>query len=162
MIAKIASIDTVGREAGRCALNQPTRTAPTAQEEIRDLAAAYALACDLRDAARLTALFDPGAQLVVHMPGAEARVRQAPDGIGSIPALLARYDQTFHFVGLHRIVVDGDAATGDVYCDAHHRSGHRDLVMHIHYEDRYRRGADGWRFARRDVRVLWTDTREIG
>jgi hypothetical protein len=34
--------------------------------------------------------------------------------------------------------------------------------MHIHYEDRYRSGAAGWRFARRDVRVLWTDTREIG
>jgi hypothetical protein len=110
---------------------------------------------------RLTALFDPGAQLVVHMPGAEATVRQAPDGIASIPALLARYDQTFHFVGLHRIVVDGDAATGDVYCDAHHRTGRRDLVMHIHYEDRYRRGADGWRIGRRDVRVLWIDTREI-
>jgi hypothetical protein len=150
------------RDAERCALNQPTRTAPTAQEEIRDLAAAYALACDLRDAARLTALFDSGAQLMVHMPGAEARVRQAPDGISSIPALLARYGQTFHFTGLHRIVVDGDAATGDVYCDAHHRTGRQDLVMHIHYEDRYRRGADGWRFARRDVRVLWTDTREIG
>jgi hypothetical protein len=95
------------------------------------------------------------------MPGAEATVRQAPDGIASIPALLARYDQTFHFVGLHRIVVDGDAATGHVYCDAHHRTGRRDLVMHIHYEDRYRRGADGWRIGRRDVRVLWIDTREI-
>ena len=106
-------------------------------------------------------MFDSGAQLVVHMPGAEPAVRHAPDGIGSIPARLARYDQTFHFVGMHRIIIDGDTATGDVYCDAHHRTGRRDLVMHIHYEDRYRRGADGWRFARRDVRVLWSDTREI-
>jgi hypothetical protein len=34
--------------------------------------------------------------------------------------------------------------------------------MHIHYEDRYRRSTDGWLFARRDVRVLWSETREIG
>jgi hypothetical protein len=84
----------------------------TAQEEIRDLAASYERACGSRDAAWLTALFDSDAQLVVHMPGAEPTVRHAPDGIGSIPARLARYDQTFHFVGMHRIVVDGDAATG--------------------------------------------------
>jgi hypothetical protein len=34
--------------------------------------------------------------------------------------------------------------------------GHLDHVMHIRYLDRYRRTADGWRFAERETNVDWT------
>ncbi len=42
------------------------------------------------------------------------------DELGTIPRRIARYDKTFHFVGNHHCVLDGDKATGEVYCTAHH------------------------------------------
>ena len=61
-----------------------------------------------------------------------------------------------HFVGNHRVELDGDAATGDTYCIAHHLTGKDDYVMHIRYEDTYVRTSAGWRIQTRDLHLLWT------
>ena len=124
---------------------------------LRDLVQAYAEGCDTRDAALLRSCFAEGATLTVHWVDREATTIVFPDGADGIPDGLARYDLTFHFIGNHRVRIDGDDATGTTYCFAHHVTGTDNHVMTIRYEDIYRREADGWKITERHLRHLWTE-----
>src|SRR5450432_119615 len=108
--------------------------------ELADLAYAYAAA---RDVAAFAALFTEDAHLGVYEPGSE-RPLLGYDGraqIADAVALLDPYGETMHVVSNHRVSVDGDQATGVVYCLAHHTTVRDDaphnLVMTIRYYDRY-------------------------
>ena len=133
-------------------------------DDLRALAAAYARAVDRRDADLLASVFAPDAVLEVYDPStadAPTGVRRGHVELRAITDLIARFDATFHFVGQSRYDVDGDGATGEVYCLAHHLSGGTDLLMLIRYDDRYRRGHDGWRIAHRRVLVDWKEIRPV-
>ena len=123
---------------------------------LRNLVDSYAIGCDKRDIDILRSVFVDGGTNTVHWLDRDPTSMTAPDDLERIPTGLARYDQTFHFVGNHRVQVDGDSASGDTYCIAHHITGKDDYVMHIRYEDTYVRTADGWRIGTRDLRLLWT------
>jgi ketosteroid isomerase-like protein len=135
---------------------------------LRRLVDGYARAVDRRDVDAFLALFHPDAVLLVYYAGeaagptTEARGHEA---LGLIPGRLGRrYPQTFHFVGNHLCDVQGDEATGEAYCLAHHLNdgpaGGTDYVMVIRYQDVYRRDGDGsWKFAQRKVLVDWTELR---
>jgi hypothetical protein len=129
---------------------------------LRHLVDSYAMGCDRRDLDMLTACFADGGTNTVHWLDRDATTMTAPADLERIPTGLARYDQTFHFVGNHRVDVQGDSATGDVYCIAHHVTGKDDFVMHIRYEDTYVRTGAGWRIATRDLRLLWTANLPVG
>jgi len=129
-------------------------------QELRQLAERYAFGCDHRDEALLRTVFVDGAVLNVHRPDRPSTMTM-PDDIHRIPTGLARYDVTFHFVGNHRCDVQGDTATGETYCIAHHVKGTDDFVMHIRYEDQYVRTPDGWRMKQRDLRLLWTSNEVV-
>jgi ketosteroid isomerase-like protein len=133
---------------------------------IRDLAYRYAAGVDRRDRTLFLSAFHPDATLTVVRIGPDGHeqdsVRTGHDELGTIPGIIARYDKTFHFVGNHRCVLDGDQATGEVYCTAHHLNpglhGGTDYTMLIRYQDTYRRGSDGtWLIASRRVVVDWTE-----
>ncbi len=84
------------------------------------------------------------------------------DELGRIPALITRYARTFHLVGNHLYDIQGDEATGEVYCSAHHLTsgpnGDTDYVMLIRYQDRYRRDPEGqWLISDRGVVVDWNE-----
>ena len=137
---------------------------------LRRLVDRYAMTVDAGDGEGFAELFEPDALLQVYYgpesagPPTETRGR---DRLAAIPGRLSgRFDRTFHFVGNHVCRVDGDGATGQTYCLAHHVNqttmGGTDYVMVICYDDTYRRGPDGgWRFAQRRVLTQWTETRSI-
>ena len=132
--------------------------------EIRDLAARYASGVDRRDRDLFLSAFHPDARLAVYSDSEADEpdsVRQGHEELGQVPSLITRYRRTFHFVGQHRCEIDGDEATGEVYCIARHLTpddhGGTDFVMHIRYQDRYRRDDGGWRIAERRVLVDWTE-----
>ncbi len=128
--------------------------------ELRDLVDGYARAADRGDRAALEALFLPDATLTVRRPGAEPHTYEGAGALGEIVPRLGRYARTFHFVANHWCSVNGAEATGEAYCEAHHvrvdGSSATDVVLTICYLDAYARTADGWRFARREVQILWT------
>ena len=124
-------------------------------QELRQLVERYAFGCDHRDADLLRSVFVDGAVLNVHRSDRPSTMTM-PDDVDRIPTGLGRYDVTFHFIGNHRCEVDGDTATGETYCFAHHVTGTDDFVMTIRYEDQYVRTSDGWRIKQRDLRLLWT------
>lgn len=137
---------------------------------LRRLVDLYGMTVDQRDAAGFTDLFEPDAVLQVYYGPEEAgpsTESHGHDDLAAIPPRVARrFARTFHFVGNHVCDVDGDAATGQAYCLAHHMTegavGGTDHVMVIRYDDRYRRGPDSrWRFAHRRVLVDWTELRTV-
>jgi ketosteroid isomerase-like protein len=129
---------------------------------LRELVDAYALAADRRDDDAFVALFTDEATLTIGQPGAPAATFAGAEGLRAATAPLDAYQATMHFVGNHVCEVDGAAATGTTYCLANHLvpagEGVENLRMVIRYDDRYARGSDGaWRFAARDLSILWTE-----
>jgi hypothetical protein len=134
---------------------------------LRDLVEAYARCADRIDGEGLAALFMPEGVLRIVRRGVEETPaeRVGRDEIASAIKRLDRYVATFHFVGNHYVTVDGDEATGEAYCVAHHLLGESgsqiDHVMMIRYQDQYRRQPDGWKLAVRELRVDWTEERTV-
>ena len=140
---------------------------PTTYLALRALAETYAKGVDKRDEAAFLAAFHPDAWLHVHNPSESTELMSEMRGhaeLAKVPQFITVYPKTYHFLGQSSYDVQGDEATGETYCIAHHlsptRHGGDDYVMHIRYEDRYRTGDDGaWRIAERAVRIDWTERR---
>lgn len=134
---------------------------------LRDLVEAYARCADRIDGEGLASLFLPEGVLRIVRRGVEEEPAQriGREEIATAIKRLDRYVATMHFVGNHYVTVDGDTATGEVYCVAHHLVGESgsqiDHVMIIRYQDQYQREADGWKIAVRELRVDWTEERTV-
>ncbi len=132
-----------------------------------DVAYAYARFADRIDAESLGGLFvEDGVLRILRPRGGVAPVERVGRAeIISAIKRLDRYQSTFHLVGNHYYEIDGDEATGEVYCVAHHVQGEpderSDHVMMIRYVDRYRREPDGWRILERELHVDWTEERVV-
>ena len=144
--------------------------------EIRDLVETYARAADRVDGAGAGACFTPDGVLRICNRGQDepVRMRTGPEEITTAFAGLGRYDVTLHVVGNHYVEIDGDTATGETYCLAHHihdaddgsgddggGSGKLDYMMAIRYLDQYRRHEGSWRIAVRELQVEFTEDRPV-
>ena len=146
-----------------------TQIAPTEQADrlaIRELVDAYAHCADRRDSEGQKALFTEDTHFVVYMDGDGSEPTQVLDGRAALTPVfeaLNNYQATMHFNGQSTIVLDGDRATGESYCIAHHvftEGGERKLmVAHLRYDDTFVKVDGGWLFAERKLYVDWTETR---
>lgn len=121
-----------------------------AHEEIRQLAARYAVALDSRDVPSLVGLFVEDVDVGNGERGRDALARW-------FDPLLRPYRTTFHLIGNHVIdLIDDDHASGIVYCRPEHEVGDLWVVMPMQYWDRYERGADDrWYFRSRKPVVFY-------
>ncbi len=141
------------------------------EEALRHLSTAYAAAVDARDGDRFAELFMADGELVVPDFPDDLRpviTRAGHDALRNVPQGLCRHAHTFHQVSNHQLAVDGDRATGEVQCVAHHvsaiddgraeelRAG-TDVVWFIRYADEYRRTASEWKFERRALHLQWVE-----
>lgn len=134
---------------------------------IRELVDAYAHCADRRDAAGQMALFTEDTRFLVFMDARADQPTQELHGRQSLAPVfdnLNTYAVTTHFNGQSTVEVDGERATGESYCIAHHLSdvdGKRTLMIaSIRYLDEFAKQADGsWLFAQRKLMVDWTETR---
>ncbi|MEV5744165.1 nuclear transport factor 2 family protein [Microbispora rosea] len=134
---------------------------------IRELVDAYAHLADRRDAQGQAALFTDDARVAVYdgEPGTTgpAQTLNGRDELAAAFGSLRTYDKTTHFIGQSTVTVDGDRATGETYCLAHHlwtEEGQRTLmVMSIRYHDSFVRQDGRWLFAERRLIVDWVDRR---
>jgi ketosteroid isomerase-like protein len=137
--------------------------------ELSRLVGAYAAAVDARDLEALRRLFLPDATVTVRRGEAEPDVYRGHQGLAGVIEALARFDATLHEVSslVFEVEASGEGATGGCVCVAHHvRRGEDreadELVLHGRYADRFQRGEDGtWKFAARELRVLWTEKRSV-
>jgi hypothetical protein len=70
-----------------------------------------------------------------------------------------------HFNGQSTVTLDGDRATGETYCLAHHvytADGERRLMIAaLRYQDAFAKAEGTWRFAERRLYVRWAETRTL-
>jgi ketosteroid isomerase-like protein len=136
---------------------------------IRELVDAYAHCADRRDAKGQMALFTDDTRFLVFMDATAAEPTQELRGRESLAPVfddLNQYAATMHFNGQSTIVLDGDRATGETYCLAHHLSVSQDgertmMIASIRYLDEFARLTGSWLFAERRLMVNWTETRPI-
>jgi ketosteroid isomerase-like protein len=133
---------------------------------IRELVDAYAHCADRRDADGQMALFTEDTHFVVYMDGRGSEPTQMLDGRWALAPVfedLNRYQATMHFNGQSTVTVDGERATGESYCIAHHlfsEEGERKLmVAWLRYRDTFVKVGDTWLFGERNLYVDWTETR---
>ncbi len=134
---------------------------------LRDLVDSYARHVDRRDPEAVAALFTADGRLVSRLHNAaddSPIVRRGRDEIAAaLVAGLDRYLATTHIVGGQVVTIDGDAATGDAVCLAHHvyesAGSRRMLVMAVRYTDTFARQAQGWGFAERQLHLDWREDR---
>jgi ketosteroid isomerase-like protein len=146
-----------------------TQITPSEQADrlaIRQLVDAYAHCADRRDADGQKSLFTEDTRFVVYMDGQGSEPSQILGGREALTPVfddLNRYQATMHFNGQSTIALDGDSATGESYCIAHHLftdGGERKLmVAWLRYGDTFVRVDGGWLFAERNLYVDWTETR---
>jgi SnoaL-like domain len=134
---------------------------------IRELVDAYAHCADRRDAKGQMALFTTGTRFLVFMDPTVPEPTQELHGRESLAPVfdnLNTYAATMHFNGQSTVVLDGDRATGESYCLAHHLSvagdGQRTMMIaSIRYLDEFVKQDGQWLFAERRLMVNWTETR---
>jgi len=87
------------------------------------------------------------------------------EDLAPVFADLNKYEATTHFLGQSTVVWNGDRATGETYCLAHHVSaskGERTLfVAPFRYYPLFAKVDGEWLFAERKLIVDWTDTRQM-
>ena len=133
---------------------------------IRTLVDAYARCADRRDADGQKALFTEDTHFVVYMDGEGSEPSQELNGREALTPVFAdldRYEATTHFNGQSTIALDGDRATGESYCLAHHLFSEGDerklMVASLRYHDSFIKLDDAWLSAERKLYVDWTETR---
>ena len=147
-------------------LSEITPTEQADRLAIRQLVDAYAHCADRRDADGQKSLFTEDTHFVVYMDGQGSEPTQVLDRREALTSVfddLNRYQATMHFNGQSTIALDGDRATGECYCIAHHlftENGERKLMIAwLRYGDTFVKVDGAWLFAERKLYVDWTETR---
>ena len=141
-------------------------TEPADRLAIRALVDAYARCADRRDVEGQKSLFTEDTHFVVYMQGEGSEPTQDLTGRESLTPVfenLNTYQATTHFNGQSTVALDGDRATGESYCLAHHLFTDGDdrklMVASLRYHDTFIKLDGNWRFAERQLFVDWTETR---
>ena len=132
---------------------------------LRRLVDEYAIASDGFDNERYAALFTEDASLSATAGGPTEPFITANGRaeIARVPDANRVFEQTFHEIANHVVEIDGDRATGVVYCLGRHllpasASGVREaLVLPVRYHDEYIKTAAGWQFASRRIQFTWIE-----
>jgi ketosteroid isomerase-like protein len=136
---------------------------------IRELVEAYAHCADRRDAQGQMALFTADTHFVVYMDAKDPKPSQklhSREALAPVFADLNRYEATTHFLGQSTIfTLNGDRATGQAYCLAHHitaNGGRRRLMIaSLRYLDTFAKIDGAWLFAERLLYVDWLEERPL-
>jgi SnoaL-like domain len=134
---------------------------------IRQLIDAYAHHADRRQPEDQAALYAEDGRTLLYADPSASEPTQVLTGhaehVEGFRAGLAPYAATMHFNGQSSIELDGDHATGESYCLAHHlletEEGRTLLVLFIRYQDSFVKRDGTWRFAERKLLIDWSDSR---
>jgi hypothetical protein len=136
---------------------------------IRELVEAYAHYADRRDAKGQMSLFTEDTHFVVYMNVKDPKPSQELYSRGELAPVFAdlnKYDATTHFLGQSTIfTLQGDRATGEAYCLAHHVTidggTRRLMVASLRYSDTFVKIDGSWFFAERLLYVDWLEERKL-
>ena len=122
---------------------------------VRDVLYRYARGVDRRDPALVASCFAPGAAY----DGALAH-GTIDDMLAALPAAMARYATTLHFMSEPAVTVDGAVARAETPTVAYHvlPDTERLRTVGVRYLDRFAVGPSGWWIVARRVERCWERT----
>jgi SnoaL-like domain len=136
---------------------------------IRELVDAYAHCADRREAEGQKALFTEDTHFLVYMNGTGTEPTEDLHGseqLTPVFAALKQYEVTMHFNGQSTVTLEGERATGETYCIAHHvfsADGERKIMLaYLRYLDSFVKPDGTWLFAERNLYLEFSDTRTLG
>ena len=141
-----------------------------AVEAIRELSCRYARTADRRDYATFREIFTEDGAIRVFRGDPETTepyiVLEGRDAIATGMEGLEAWAKTQHQVANQLVEVDGDRATAETYCTAHHvtvgEGEPSNLTMAIRYQDRLVRREGRWWFEQRHLAVDWERVKGLG
>ena len=133
------------------------------RHELHQLALRYARAADRRDYEAFADLFTEKGRISVHHRDAYGTepIHAMEDRATIVRNMsgLEAYEKTQHIVANQLVEIEGDHASGETYCTAHHiyrvDGAPVDLTMFIRYQDRWLREGGRWWFEERRLCVDW-------
>src|SRR6202008_136754 len=134
---------------------------------IRGVIGAYPPCAHRRDAKGQMALFTKDTHFVVYMNAKDPKPSQelhSRDALAPVFADLNQYAATMHFIGQSTIfTLNGDRATGEAYCIAHHLTvdgdNRRLMIAYLRYLDTFAKIEGTWLFVERLLYVDWLEER---
>lgn len=136
------------------------------RQEFYDLALKYARAADRRDYALFEQIFTPDIAITGDRDGKEFLRMQGREQVVKGMSGLERYEVTQHTVANQLVEWEGDEASGETYCVAHHiyeaDGEKRIFTMGIRYQDRFAREQGRWFFRSRHLAVDWERHAPLG
>jgi hypothetical protein len=134
--------------------------------KIRELIDNYSRYADRREAKKQAALFASDAIVEVYQGRLQTKkpvqVIQGRAHLETALDVLNQYEITTHFNGQSLLSIEGDRASGETYCLAHHlwtEQGKRILMtMSIRYQDEFIRLNEVWLIAMRKIVIDWVDS----
>lgn len=135
------------------------------KEEIRNLVDQFSILADVKDPAGQMELFTPDAEVTITMNG-ESRTMDYAQTEEAFTRVLTGTDSLYHMNGQVSIEVNGDAATGTVYCRVVLVNENEDgVVMEtdegVIYHDEYVRQDGKWLIARRNSNFIYQDVKPL-
>ena len=136
---------------------------------IRELIDAYAHCADRREAEGQKGLFTEDTHFLVYMSGFGSDPTEDLHGseqLTPVFAALKQYAVTMHFNGQSTVSLEGERATGETYCIAHHvftADGERKIMLaYLRYLDSFVKQRGTWLFAECNLYLEFSDTRALG
>jgi len=130
------------------------------KQALLELVLTYCRACDRRDFALLRSLYHDDA-----IDDHGAMFRGSPDEyVAWLPGVLQNFEATSHSISNALFRLEADAAQGELYSIAYHRTHPpraREIIIGGRYLDRYERRAGAWKFLHRSLALDWCRTEAV-
>ncbi|MBD2872479.1 nuclear transport factor 2 family protein [Paenibacillus arenilitoris] len=133
---------------------------------LRELVDHFSILADKKDIQNQILLFAEDATVDSYVNGALVSSLTGPKALGEgFGAFLSHFETVYHFNGQHTVSIDGNRATGTLYCLV-------DLIQSedgkkiknssaVQYSDEYAYVNGRWLIAKRTSHFVWQDRREI-
>jgi hypothetical protein len=133
---------------------------------LRELVDSFSILADKKDVSTQVLLFTEYATVETFSGGARvANLKGRKEMANAFAPFLATFEKVYHFNGQHVVRVEGDRATGTLYCMVTliglENSKRMKTTMGVFYNDEYVRKDNKWFIAKRVSTFDWTDKTEM-
>src|SRR5688572_16013516 len=133
---------------------------------LKELVDTFSNLSDVKDVSSQVLLFTEEATVQTFSNGNRvANLKGRKEMENAFAPFLARFETVYHFNGQHTVKLNGDNATGDLYCMVTligMQEGKRmKTTIGVSYKDEYVRQNGKWLIANRISNFNWQDTQEI-
>ena len=133
---------------------------------LKELVDTFSILADRKEARKQEELFTEDARVITYVNGAVVADLTGRQQIGDrFEAFLRNFDTVYHFNGQHLVTVNGNTASGTLYCLTYlfrtQDAKTFKQTIGVRYNDRYVLVNGGWLISRRESFFEWQTNEEL-